>query len=224
MPDSIFTYIARDLLGKQVTGRLLASDAKSVEQKLYSKGLMPLSIRPFYVPAKPSTANANPPPKHAEKKATQKLDLAEGQTVDAAVTAPAAKRRTRQIFVSYSTHDVSFVESDLVPAVRATDFVPWYSLDSIRAADRWERSILQALEASEQFLVVMSPNAIKSEWVRIEVHWATEHRLGRIIPIMIADCDPWQLHMRLGNIQYIDYREHPNEALDKLITALQTIV
>jgi phosphotransferase system HPr-like phosphotransfer protein len=137
------------------------------------------------------------------------------------VTPITAPPEHTQIFVSYSYSDLAFVKQTLVPLFRRAGYRPWYSLDSIRGADRWERSILEGLQQSEWFAVAMSPHASASDWVRLEVHWASEHRQGKIIPIMIADCDPWQLHMGIGSLQYIDFRRQPDEAANKLLTLLQ---
>jgi uncharacterized protein YbaR (Trm112 family) len=125
---------------------------------------------------------------------------------------------SRRVFVSYSTRDIDYVVNTLVPRLRQAGHRPWFSLDGIHAADTWERSISKALEDSEWFIVVMSPNAVQSDWVRTEVHWAIENRPGRIIPIMLRQCEPWKLHMRLGVVQYI---ANPNEdGLERLITLL----
>ena len=130
------------------------------------------------------------------------------------------KPESNQVFISYSHSDVAFVQGEIVPLLRSAGFKPWFSVDSIRGADRWERSILEGLQGSQWFTVIMSPNAIKSEWVRLEVHWASEHRQGRIIPIMMSDCNPWAVHMRLGYLQYVDFRLEPNEGRNALLSIL----
>jgi hypothetical protein len=121
----------------------------------------------------------------------------------------------------YAHADLAFVQTTLIPLLGLAGLTPWFSLDSIRGADRWERSILGGLQTSAWFIVVMSPRAEGSEWVGLEVHWASEHRQGRIVPVMIAECDPWNVHMRLGNLQYIDFRAPSEQARSKLLAALR---
>jgi len=130
------------------------------------------------------------------------------------------KPAPNQVFISHSHNDVGFVNTEMVPLLRSAGFKPWFSVDSIRGADRWERSILEGLQGSQWFTVVMSPNATKSEWVRLEVHWASEHRQGKIIPIMMSECNPWEVHMRLGYLQYIDFRHEPKEGRNSLLSIL----
>jgi phosphotransferase system HPr-like phosphotransfer protein len=127
--------------------------------------------------------------------------------------------QSKKVFISYSHHDLPFVLQSVVPVVKAAGFSPWFSTDNIRGADRWERAIVTALQTSEWF-VVLSPNAIGSEWVRLEVHWAAEHRVGRIIPVLFQKCNAWDIHMILGPLQYIDF----NAPSDILITQLKDLL
>lgn len=158
----------------------------------------------------------------------QPLFLAIGMSTLGASAPPTAgwihpsqdKPEPDQVFVSHSHSDVGFVQGEIVPLLRRAGLRPWFSVDSIRGADRWERSILEGLQASQWFTVVMSPNATKSEWVRLEVHWASEHRQGKIIPIMMSDCNPWEVHMRLGYLQYVDFRSEPENARNALLSIL----
>jgi phosphotransferase system HPr (HPr) family protein len=159
----------------------------------------------------------------------QPLFLPIGENASIKLTLPALPRSSHpsndkpapnQVFISYSHNDLIFVQTNLVPFLRSARFDPWFAVDSIRGADRWERSVLEGLQSSQWFLVVMSPHATTSEWVRLEVHWASEHREGKIIPIMIADCNPWNVHMKLGNLQYIDFRHELDHARNKLLSTL----
>jgi hypothetical protein len=127
----------------------------------------------------------------------------------------------QRLFISFSTSDLDFVANRLAPALRAAGHQPWFSAVSIRPSDLWERSILTGLEECDWFLIVMSPHAVSSKWVQLETHWATEHRDGRIIPLMIVRCDPWKLHMKLGNLQYVDFERSP-DALADLLDIIRT--
>jgi formylglycine-generating enzyme required for sulfatase activity len=93
----------------------------------------------------------------------------------------------------------------------------WYSREDIRAADSWHQSILDGLKSSDWFLIVMSANSAKSEWVIDELHWAMGHRpLGRIVPVMIEECDPYDFHLRLPRLQFVDYSQDRERALTRL--------
>lgn len=121
------------------------------------------------------------------------------------------------VFISHSTQDRAFVEREIIPLLHDQKIQTWYSPQSIQTADEWERSIRKGLEGCGWFLVVMSPHAAKSEWVRAEVFWAINKRRGRIVPVFHETCDPTDFHLMLFQIQGVDFRRDPKEAKRKLI-------
>ncbi|WP_295458268.1 TIR domain-containing protein [uncultured Thiodictyon sp.] len=123
-------------------------------------------------------------------------------------------------FISYSTKDLAFVVSCLKPILDGRGVVTWCSGTDVRVAADWERQIRTALVQTDWFIVVLSPDAQQSEWVQSETHWALEHLRGRVIPVMARGCDPCQLHLRLGTIQYIDFRTNPVRAGAQLLALI----
>lgn len=122
----------------------------------------------------------------------------------------------RSVFISHSSADSSFVKDQLVPALQRHGIDAWVCSARIPTAAEWEREISRALDATDWFLVILTPAAIRSEWVRAEVHWALERRRGRVVPIMLRTCDPAELNLRLGLVQFIDFRGDLTEAEDRL--------
>jgi hypothetical protein len=124
------------------------------------------------------------------------------------------------VFISHSSADRPFVENVLLPVFQRAGVRVWYSPGDIRGSADWERSILAGLVESAWFLLVMTPQAQNSEWVRDEVMWAVEHRQGRIIPVLAETCDPRAIHLRLARIQHIDARTSPSSVLEALLEVL----
>jgi len=92
-----------------------------------------------------------------------------------------------QIFVSHSQQDAVACQS-LVAALRGAGADVWYdehNLDSGRLMDVIERELRQR----PVFLVMLSPAALASQWVKDECSWA--YRLARrdpariILPILV---------------------------------------
>lgn len=125
-----------------------------------------------------------------------------------------------KIFISHSTEDRALIEDRLVRFLHARGFEPWFAQDSIMGAARWEREILQGLKECDWFLVAMSPHAAKSQWVKDEVDWAFARRRGKIIPVLIADCDADDFHIGMAGIQHIDFRGEFAEAQRRLLVVL----
>jgi len=125
--------------------------------------------------------------------------------------------RQQRVFVSHSSKDRQFVEQEIIGLLEKAGIKTWYSKAAIETAAEWERSILQGLQSCEWFLLVMSPRSATSEWVKDEIHWAIENRAGRIIPVMVEDCDPRQFHIRMARLQYVDFCGNLQEARQTLI-------
>jgi serine/threonine protein kinase len=128
-----------------------------------------------------------------------------------------------RVFISHATKDRVFVEQEIISLLEEQGLKTWYSKANIETASEWDRSILRGLGSCEWFILVMSPNAASSDWVRDEVYWAIENRPQRIVPVLIADCDPRQLHIRLGRIQHVDFRSEFETARQKLLNTLEKI-
>ncbi len=121
------------------------------------------------------------------------------------------------VFISHSTIDRVRVESEIVSLLQGKGIGIWYSKDDIVTAEVWERSIREGLKRCEWFLVAVSPNAIKSEWVHREVHWALDRRAGRVVVVLLEPCDPADLHLGLDRIQYADFTKDVVEGQKRLL-------
>lgn len=126
-----------------------------------------------------------------------------------------------QIFISHSSRDRDFVVARLKPALEACGLEAWCSSTDLKIAANWEQQIRAALARADWFVVVLSPDAQRSEWVQAETHWAVEHLMGRVIPIMARSCRPVDLHLRLGTLQFVDFRADFGLAVRDLVALIQ---
>lgn len=125
-----------------------------------------------------------------------------------------------RLFISHSTKDIDFVRNRLQPLFDEQGLIAWCSATDIRTANDWQRQIREALAQADWFIVVLSPDAQRSEWVQAETHWALEHMRGRIIPLMTRTCEPGEVHLRLGTVQYIDFRGDADAAGQRLLSLI----
>ncbi len=125
------------------------------------------------------------------------------------------------VFISHSSDDRDFVEREIVSLLEQNGIRTWYSTDEIRAATDWEASIRHALNSCAWFLVALSPASVKSNWVKAEVLWALEQRRGRIVPLVIADCDSAECNLQLRLLQHIDLRQNPDAARRRLLATFR---
>lgn len=122
-----------------------------------------------------------------------------------------------QIFISHSAKDRDLVQRDIISPLRENGLKTWYSTDNIKTAAEWERQITEGLKKCDWFLVVLSPRSVASDWVRTEVGWALQEKKGNVIPVLIEECDPTELHLMLHSIQYIDFQQDIKKAQQKLL-------
>ena len=106
----------------------------------------------------------------------------------------------QQIFISYSRKDMSFVRK-LAGDLEKAGYDVWWDLTDLRGGDDWVRVIPAAIESSQHFIIVLSPNSIESEWVRKEYTQALSLR-RKIIPIMLAATG---VPFALNTINYVNF-------------------
>ncbi|HEY5003056.1 MAG TPA: TIR domain-containing protein [Ktedonobacteraceae bacterium] len=109
-----------------------------------------------------------------------------------------------RIFISHSSKDNTFgnrIVRDLREALRNDDAV-WYDTQGgLNGGDVWWREIVQELEQRDIFILIISPEAMDSEWIRREFLIAQTTK-KQIIPILHRKCEMW---IDLKIIQTIDF-------------------
>jgi len=125
-----------------------------------------------------------------------------------------------RVFISYSMKDHAFVKQEIVDFLESQGIDTWFDKDEIQGAQRWEQSIRRGLEACDWFLVVLSPRSAESNWVKAEVNWAIDKREGRLIPVLMQECERLDFHLQMPMLQHIDFRRELPEARRQLLVAL----
>ena len=101
-----------------------------------------------------------------------------------------------RVFVSHSHHDSSFCQ-DLVQALRKAGTDVWYDEDDMSYGEL-TGTIRRKIHSCSVFIIVLSPNALDSEWVHDEAKWAHDfYKLAKskkdltriIIPVTVAPID-----------------------------------
>jgi glucose-1-phosphate thymidylyltransferase len=104
-----------------------------------------------------------------------------------------------QVFISYSRKNVAFVER-LAKDLQTAGMKVWYDVSDLEVGKRWATEIESAIQQSQYFIIILSRDSVKSEWVEIEFLSAKKYKL-KIIPLLLQSCD---LPMWCINLQYID--------------------
>ncbi len=127
-----------------------------------------------------------------------------------------------QVFISYSRKDLEFVDR-LANDLTTAGFKVWYDLSGLEAGSQWGNEIQKAIDASQFFLVVLSQNSVKSNWVEREFLRASDQGL-KIIPILCQKCSLplWSLNLHFIDMQGKNYSRKYQELL-KLMGVQSTV-
>lgn len=95
-----------------------------------------------------------------------------------------------EVFLSHSDVDGEFATS-VAEALRRHGVPVWYSRTDILGAQQWHDEIGAALDRCDWFVVVLSPNAVESIWVKRELLYALQQERfeNRILPLLYEACD-----------------------------------
>ena len=83
----------------------------------------------------------------------------------------------------------------------------WYSAAQIAGAKQWHDEIGDALRRCDWFLIVLTPDSVRSQWVKRELLFAlNEGRYNeRMIPVLRKPCEYSRLSWTLPEFQLVDF-------------------
>jgi TIR domain len=124
----------------------------------------------------------------------------------------------REVFLSHASQDHAAARK-LRDFLLAHGVPVWFSPHHIRGAQQWQDEIGAALKRCDWFLVLLTPRAVKSLWVKRELNYALiEKRYeGRIVPLLFKDCDFRSLSWVLPQFQMIDLKSDYADGCGKLM-------
>jgi MrcB-like, N-terminal domain/TIR domain len=96
-----------------------------------------------------------------------------------------------RIFVSHSHHDVAFCRA-FVQGLRAHQLDVWYDEHNL-GSGMLREAIERDMAARDSFIVILSPEALKSQWVKREWNAALDledaGQLHTIVPVLAEPCE-----------------------------------
>lgn len=117
-----------------------------------------------------------------------------------------------KVFISHSSKDKRFVRK-LKNDLEENGISTWIDEDEIDAGDSLLDKLEDGLEESTHFIIVLSQNSVKSQWVRHELENAIKGN-HKIIPIKYKECN---IPIELEGLLYIDLSNEIVECKGELI-------
>lgn len=126
-----------------------------------------------------------------------------------------------RIFISYSHFDLAFVRW-LREELTKRGYDVWFDSNSIQIGQIWRQEIVQGIEESDYFMVIISSRSIQS--INVVKELSLAESFGKIIlPIMIEDVPiPANMKYQLAGVQFIVLDDNRSEEnLDLLVEGLR---
>jgi len=124
-----------------------------------------------------------------------------------------------KVFISHATADAHFAHR-LADDLQRLDLQVWIAPESIRPGEGWVSAIERGLEESSHMVVVLTPAALESQWVKKETDVAiARERKGRI-GVIPLDVKPCEVPLLLSSYQMVSFRRDYNAGLSQLATNL----
>jgi hypothetical protein len=127
-----------------------------------------------------------------------------------------------RIFISHSSKD-KLLARQLAQRLSAAGLSVWIPEDKILPGDNWAKKVGQALEESDLMVVLVTPHAFETEWLKEEIQYAltAERYQGRLIPVFlgaeqeILEDVPWILR-KLNPVQVGGKEKDWQQVVDKV--------
>src|SRR5690242_14844449 len=126
-----------------------------------------------------------------------------------------------QIFLSYSRRDTQFMQL-ILQTLRVAGFQVWVDINLTPGTPSWASEVEKALDNTRCVVVLLSPSAKKSEWVKRELEYAHLRKI-RIFPILVRGTARESIPLSVAGTHYIDLRKEENTGLRNLIAAISEL-
>jgi sulfatase modifying factor 1 len=127
--------------------------------------------------------------------------------------------KTKQVFISYATVDTKFAHR-LADDLQRLGVPVWIAPESIRPGEGWVEAIERGLRESSHMVVVLTPAALESKWVRKETDVAiAQERKGRI-QVIPLEVEPCEVPLLLSSYQMVSFRRDYDAGLSQLANIL----
>lgn len=128
-----------------------------------------------------------------------------------------------EIFISYSRKDSGFARR-LNTTLQSYGKITWFDQENIAEGTDFHKEIYKGIENADNFVFILSPDALDSEYCADEVSYAASLN-KRIIPILYRDVSSSNIPSPLSAVQWSNFKIEEKEfdvAFRQLLITLET--
>jgi len=125
-----------------------------------------------------------------------------------------------EVFISYSRKDGDFARH-LNTVLQEAGKTTWFDQVSISTGVDFEKKIYKGIDGADNFVFVISPDAVQSEYCKREVNYAADNS-KRFISVLHRETSPDTMPLALRKIHWIDFKDTTfDKSCRKLIQAIE---
>ena len=110
----------------------------------------------------------------------------------------------KQVFISYSRKHDWLLADHFKNFIEALNYTVWLDDYDIDAGKPWRDAIDQAIRSARVLVVIVTDEALRSEYITFEWSFALGASVD-VIPVVCREIN--SLHPRLAELQYVDYHD-----------------
>jgi WD40 repeat protein len=127
--------------------------------------------------------------------------------------------KAKQVFISHAKEDAQFAHR-LADDLRRLGVQVWIAPESIRPGESWVDAIERGLGESSHTVIVLTPKALKSRWVKKETGVAIAQERKGHIQVIPLDVEPCAVPLLLSSYQMVSFRHDYDAGLSQLADIL----
>jgi hypothetical protein len=131
-----------------------------------------------------------------------------------------AEIETKQVFICHDKKDAKLAHQ-LSEDLTRLGVKVWISPESINPGESWVDAISRGLEESSHMVVLLTPAAVESKWVKMETNVAISLELDDKIQVIPLDVEPCKTPPLWNNYQMISFRQDYKTGLGQLSASLK---
>jgi hypothetical protein len=133
------------------------------------------------------------------------------------ISIPIYENLGAKVFISYAHENKSFAKK-LAAELEKNGYRVWWDYSTLKGGQDWQREIQSGIIECHYFIIVLTPSAVASDWVRNEITLATQ-KDKTIIPLFLENCE---IPIAIIRKQYIEFENQTHKAaLNELIELLK---